>query len=53
MEYLKKKKKKKKLKVFQNIVAIFEINSTDFRGFCFYIELGGFVVVAYYFHVLL
>ena len=31
MEY----KKRKKLKVFQNIVAIFEINSIDFRLFFF------------------
>ena len=31
-----KKKTKKKLKVFQNIVATFKINSIDFRLFCFY-----------------
>ena len=33
MEYLKKKKV---IKSFQNIVAIFKINSIDFRFFCFY-----------------
>ena len=29
---------KKILKGFQNIVAIFKINSIDFRFFCFYMQ---------------
>ena len=50
MEYLKKKKKKKRLKAFQNIVAIFKINSVDFRFFLFlYVGLLGFVVIVYLF----
>ena len=39
-------------KVFQNIVAIFKINSIDFSCFLFlYVRLLGFVVVAYQFRV--
>ena len=44
--------KKKILKVFQNIVAIFKINSIDFMFFSFlYVGLLGFVVVDYQFRV--
>ena len=39
------------LKALQNIVAIFKINSIDFRIFL-YVEFLGFVVVAYQFCVL-
>ena len=43
---------KKNLKAFQNFVAIFKINSIDFIFFLFlYVELVGFVVVAYQFRV--
>ena len=43
---------KKKIKAFQNIVAIFKINSNDFIFFLF-LHVGhlGFVVVAYQFPV--
>ena len=36
-------KKKKFLKTFQNIVAIFQMNSIDFRFFVFICRLLGFV----------
>ena len=42
------------LKAFQNIVAIFKINSIDFSLFVFlflYVRLLGFVVVAYQFRL--
>ena len=43
-----KKEAKQKLKIFQNMVAIFKINSIDFSFFLYiYIRLLGFVVVAY------
>ena len=46
------KQRKKILKVFQNIVAIFKINSIDFSFFLFlYVGLLGFVIVAYNFVV--
>ena len=42
------RKKDKKLKAFQNIVAIFKINSIDFRFFLFlHVGLLGFVVITY------
>ena len=44
------KKENKKLKVFQNIVTSFKINSIDFRVVFFlflYVVFLGFVVVAY------
>ena len=47
MEYLKKQKAKQKLKAFQNIVTIFNINSFDFELLFLYVGLLGFVVVAY------
>ena len=43
--------KKKILKAFQNIVAIFKINSIDFRFLFLYVGLLGFVVIAYQFRV--
>ena len=48
-----KKKKRNKVKAFQNIDAIFKINSIDFSFFflVLYIGLPGFVVVAYQFRV--
>ena len=39
MEYLKKQQKTK-LKVFQNIVDIFKINSIDFRFFVFTVRIS-------------
>ena len=51
IEPQKKKKKNPKLKVFQNIVAIFKINSI--LSYFLYVGLLGFVVIAYWFHVLL